>query len=489
MNDREAKRTAGSLSARLALRSALGVAVALSISGTALSWAFRNAATEAFRTRLDTNLDALVAETDAVLAVRATQPRNGPENPAETSVEGEDAGGTPPMLGEPRFDRPRSGWYWQITEADGDGNPIARSRSLWDSVLPGIEAEGDRAKRASGFVIGPGRVKLLAVEQRIVSASSETPLDMIVAAELSEVDRAAADFDATLFISLGILAVALLAGAAAQIRGGLSPLRLIEIELSELRDGRIRRLGEKHPTEIAPLVRAMNAVLDADADLIRRSRTHLGNLAHAMKTPVAVLSGEIARGNEAEPAVMSAALDDVRRIMDRQLARAEADAIADRPIRSSIDAVAAAESVLRAVRKAHSTKGLHISLDADGTPSFLGEEEDLQEIVGNLLDNACKWAKRVVALRLVAKPGKLVVIVDDDGPGLPLELMDAVTKRGARLDESIPGSGLGLSIADELAKAHGGELLLGASALGGLRVSVVLPAAADPKTKKDEETA
>jgi signal transduction histidine kinase len=404
-----------------------------------------------------------------------------------------DAQGRPQIdaraLSDPRWSRPLSGLYWQVDGA-GEAPPrgVLRSRSLWDQVL---QAPADTP--ASGDVHvhelpGPQGAPLLLVE-RLVQNDGAAPgrWRVMVAADLHEMLAAGDRFARVLAASLAILLGLLAAAAWAQVAVGLAPLRALQRALQAVQDGRTPRLQGRFPAEVQPLVDGFNRVLDRHAEVVARARTQAGNLAHAIKTPLAVLSqgaAAAARRPQADhelAALVSEQVALARRQVDWHLARARAAAAHGlpglrTPVRPAID------GLLRVMQRVHAERGLAIGCQGpEGGAHFAGEAQDLQEMAGNLIDNACKWARQQVRVRVETSTAdgvhRLRIVVDDDGPGIAADRRQAVLARGARLDESVPGSGLGLAIVHELATLYGGRLLLDDSPLGGLRAELQLPAA------------
>jgi signal transduction histidine kinase len=281
---------------------------------------------------------------------------------------------------------------------------------------------------------------------------------------------------------LGGLAILLALGIAALMRWGFRPLRRVREDLNKVREGDIARLTGDYPSEIEPLVQDLNALIASNREIVERARTHVGNLAHALKTPLAVLQNETA----AAPGPLAAKVAEQTAIMREQVehhlnrARMAAQANVIGVVAPIAPVVAA---LVRVMRKVHQERQLEIDVAVPPDLRFRGEKHDLEEMTGNLLDNACKWAAsrvRITASRSDAGRRALVCIdFEDDGPGLAAADRAAALARGARLDETKPGSGLGLAIVVELARIYGGSLELEASELGGLSARLTLPAAGD----------
>jgi signal transduction histidine kinase len=304
-----------------------------------------------------------------------------------------------------------------------------------------------------------------------------------VAADRAETQAARERFDRLLALSLGALGLLLALAAWAQVALGLAPLRALQRELVALQEGRRARLDGAVPAEVQPLVAGFNGVLDRNDEVVARARTQAGNLAHAIKTPLAALAqaAAAARRPGAEAAALAALVDEqvalAQRQVDWHLKRARAAAAQGRP-GARAPVAEAAEGLLRVMRRVHAGRALE--LHAEGIAPglyFAGELQDLQEMLGNLVDNACKWARHAVRVAATAEGRRLRLVVDDDGPGIAAAQRDAALARGTRLDETVPGSGLGLAIVHELARLYGGELALEPSPRGGLRAVLWLPAA------------
>ena len=275
--------------------------------------------------------------------------------------------------------------------------------------------------------------------------------------------------------ALLLLGVGLVAAVVLQVRLGLAPLFTVGREIAAVRKGKLQRLSEDYPSEIAPLAHEINALLNYNQEVVERQRTHVGNLAHALKTPIAVMQAEAQATPGAFSEVVSRQASAMQAHVDHHLRRARAAA---RSITSGerTEVAPILDELSRMLSRVHPDG--EIDWDAPDDLFFLGERQDLMEMVGNLMENACRW--RSTRLKIVAAeegPNRLRVTVEDDGPGLREDERTAVMKRGERLDESAPGSGLGLAIVDELSRAYGGSLVLGDSRLGGLRIDLHLPRA------------
>lgn len=436
-----------SLTGRLLLGAAVWLALAVMASGLILADAFRASVERGLQQRLEAVQRTVIAgiEVAADGAVRVTPPRS-----------------------EPRFEMPYSGWYWQVSD---DGGPLARSRSLWDFAFAAVAGEvgGTVHLRREA---GPRGVPVLVVERDLIFSGRAQPLHVLVAATLAETAEELTAFHRLLVLALGGLGLGLLAAVVLQVRFGLRPLGRLAVDLERLHSGAAARLSGDYPREIRPLVEATNRVLDHDAVMIERARTHVGNLAHGLKTPLAILKAESgARGGDT---VIDAQVAAMARLVDRHLGRARAVAsgaggIGDRSLVAPI-----AGELLSAMQRIFAERRLTLEQDIVPGASLAMDREDLAEILGNLLENACRHAAGRVRLRALSAGSGVMITVDDDGPGLDEAQMAAVLARGVRFDES--GSGLGLAIVGDLVSLHDGTLSLARSDLGGLRVSLLFEA-------------
>jgi len=439
-------RTGASLSIRLIGAATVWLLLLLAVGGFVLALAFRSAVEEEFSHRLDAILRAIVASTEVA--------SNGSVSMARP-------------LGDPRFDRIFSGWYWQIAGPDGRR---LRSRSLWDSVID--VAPGDEAMEVRR-IDGPNREPLLVVERDLRFPGVDGPVHLLVAGDLAEVSGGIHRFDLLLVVSLGLLGAGMAIAIVLQVRFGLRPLRAMASDLRAVQAGEATRLSGLYPREVAPLAVAMNGVLDKDADTIERARAHVGNLAHGLKTSLAVISAELQ--GAADRRAMREQLEIMGRLIGHHLGRAAAVAGSGRTLGAKTPVRPVADAVVAMLGKVYAWRELSIATDVPPDLAFRGHREDLEEILGNLLENACKWARQRVRLVARGDGGELRIEVEDDGPGMPADQIEAALRRGRRLDEKVPGWGLGLSIVSDLVDVGGGEMKLGSSSLGGLSVVVVIP--------------
>jgi signal transduction histidine kinase len=453
-----------SLALRLFFSATTWTVIILVVTGIVLASIYRAAVERAFDRRLGVYLRTLVAD---------------------VAMPEENAGKFPQSMGEPLFDLPLSGWYWQVTRLDAPTPDVRSSRSLWDATLPhlaGLGASSAPGAAREGYVEGPEGQRLRIVE-RTIDLGEEGRYLVAVAGDAAEIDEETRAFDGALVVTFGVLGIVLLLTTTFQVSFGLAPLKRISEGLAAIRSGAAERLEGAFPVEIAPLARETNALIDANREIVSRARTHVGNLAHALKTPISVMMNE-ATGAEPLALKVREQTEIMRDQVARHLERARVAAARVATIGTVTDVRAVVMGLARSMEKIHHDRGVAIDVDAPEGARFRGERQDLEEMIGNLVDNACKWAQSRVAVEVFSeKPDprddrRIVrIVVDDDGPGLSPQQREQVARRGRRLDETKPGSGLGLSIVVELATLYGGGLTLGTAPIGGLRAELVVPGA------------
>jgi signal transduction histidine kinase len=455
---------ANSLALRLFLSATAWIVIILAGMGLVLSSLYLDTVERSFDRRLDVYLRTLVSD----LAT--------PEEPGDKF---------PQSIGEPMFELPLSGWYWQVTRTDKAQPEVRTSRSLWDAKLPQLDG-GNSTQNATGsrqgYILGPEEQRLRMLE-RPVDLGDDGRFMVAVAGDAVEIDDEVRSFDRALFLTFAILSLGLLLTTMFQVRFGLAPLARISQSLKAIRSGTAERLEGEFPVEIAPLARETNALLDSNREIVDRARTHVGKLAHALKTPLSVIVNEAtARGEDPLAVKVREQAGVMRDQIARHLERARIAARAT-VIGTATEVPPVVTALARTMEKIHRDRPVAIDVSAPRQARFRGERQDLEEMVGNLVDNACKWASSRVAIEVVPEPAtpqtelpKVRIIVDDDGRGLSPAEREQVAHRGERLDESKPGSGLGLSIVVELAQLYGGGLTLGTAPIGGLRAELVLPA-------------
>ncbi|WP_413203966.1 ATP-binding protein [Rhodospirillum sp. A1_3_36] len=451
--------TPRSLRGRLLLAGSLWLMAGVTTAYLLLSWAIADTLNHAFQDRLAGLVDSLAAGIDP-----GTDPGNGsgPGSPADPAFT------VPRPPTDSRFEQAYSGWYWQVSQ----GQTIVRSRSLWDTVLETqLDPDGELHTHRT---TGPRGRRLQVVERDIQPPGIPGLVHVSVAADRTEIDGDITRLRLLVALCLLALGGGLLAATIAQVTYGLRPLRTLGHTLDRLREEPDARVGEDQPTEIAPLARALNGVLDHDAALIDRARTHVGNLAHGLKTPLAVLNAAAGEGETVSAATVRAETAIMARLVDRHLARARAAAGSADSLGSRVPVRETAERLKRTFA-ALLPRPVTMTLEITESARFPGNADDLMEILGNLMDNGGKWAESLVLVTAFQADGGLFLAVEDDGPGLPEGEANAALARGARLDDAKPGHGLGLDIVSDLVDLRGGTMTLDKSPLGGLRVTLLFP--------------
>jgi len=454
-----------SLSTRLILSSAAVAVVLLLTAALLLITLFQSALERNFDARLRAVLDSLLAEVEV-----------GPNGAPVLDSQ----------LADARFGLPLSGWYWQVKPLSGDTAQDLASASLLEKRLatdPASLSHRDSNGIATFYALDSNGTQLRGMEQVFKLPGSTSDYSFLVAGNFDELKDEIAAFRQALAAILILLGAGLLAAIFLQVKFGLRPLQRLQSNLTAIREGRTEKLAGEYPAEIQPVAEELNLLIESNAAIIERARTQVGNLAHALKTPLSVLTNEASshHGPLAAKVMEQTHVmrDQVSMYLDRARRAARAQGLgAVTEIQPVLDGLA------RTLQRINRDKGLEIAVQCDPGLKFRGEKQDFEEMVGNLLDNASKWARSQVQVsaeigKATAIQGRiwLTMTVDDDGPGLPADKRAEALKRGRRLDETKPGSGLGLSIVTETAAMYNGALVLDDAPLGGLRVMLRLPAA------------
>ncbi len=447
-----------SLAARLIATAAIWTLLGLVVGGLVLSAAFRSAAQGNFDDALRIDLDGLII---------AARPVNG-----ELALE--------ERFLNASFSRVYSGRYFEIAPETAGAAPLQASRSLFGARLAPMFTSRDGAF-SWGAADGPDNQHLRVLQQRIefaapAASGGSRAYRVTVAGDMAAVDAQVDSFNGILITAFLLLGAGLVIAIFLQVRIGLLPLRRVATALSRIRDGKAQSLEGDFPQEIAPLAAELNSLIDHSAEVVARARTHVSNLAHFLKTPLSVLASEAdAAGPSPLAEQVRRQVFTMRRQVDHYLTRARAagnvSALGNRTLAEPV-----LTDLTRVLSRIHQTRGIEIELDCPPHLYFRGERQDLEEMAGNLIDNACKWAKALVHVTARRVGGQLVLDVEDDGPGLSPEERQKVGTRGERLDESVPGSGLGLAIVRDISKLYGGFFALDASVHGGLKATLTLPA-------------
>jgi len=388
-----------------------------------------------------------------------------------------------PPLTDSRAMRAYSGKYWEIAEpGEGRLHALARSRSLWDSELQGPAGGAPALQQVAGKpvyydTVGPVGEPLRAVAMLTRLSGRTAPVIFMAAEDRSPLDQDARRFAVETAGGLLVLGAGLVIVVFVQVRVGLEPLFMLRREVAAVRTGKADRLEREYPSELEPLAEELNALVAHDQEVVERQRTHVGNLAHALKTPLSVMLAESERHPGPLADVVDRQAEVMRNQVDHHLRRARAAARGQGAReRTAIEPIL--DELAHTLERIFRDRGVEIDWRCDVEDlAFQGERQDLMEMVGNLLENACKYGGGRVRATVEPHGERLLLTIEDNGPGLPEDRRAEVLRRGARLDESAPGSGLGLSIVDDLARAYGGSVMLGESTLGGLRAVLELPLA------------
>ena len=368
---------------------------------------------------------------------------------------------TEPMA-DPRFRQPYSGYYWQLELGDA---VVSRSRSLWDVHL---SAHG--LKSAFGdpdlFVgKGPNKEPLLIMTRTVLLPGSDKVFTLVMAKDSSALTQTLKKTRISLFLGLGFAAAGLVLGFMFQIVYGLRPLHLLRRELGRVHQGHQEGFRLRYPLEI-------NRLLHHYGELLQRARSHTGNLAHALKTPLSIMRNQVAQLPPEDQAAIGEQLDKIQRHIDYHLGKARVTGAAkilgvSTPVRARV------EYICRAFSRLYPGKTVDLQVPANLAVGV--EEQDFDEMVGNLLENAFKWSASQLRISSAELGGWITLRIEDDGPGMSEDQIAKAVLRGVRLDEKVPGSGLGLNIVSDLAEAYRGSLIMGRAELGGLAASLSLP--------------
>ena len=390
-------------------------------------------------------------------------------------------------LSDHRFFETGSGFYWQIEWADGQ---ITRSKSLGSAGLPLALTRLGGASEQVTMLNGPTGALML-LESAIVPKGAQSVAGLSMGIDLRLIDELLEQFNWTLGLSLMAVASGLIAAVFAQVTYGLRPLTRIKQALVAIRRGETDQMPDDLPLEVAPLAESLNDMIRANDEIVRQARSQAGNLAHALKTPLAILVAEAHRLEAAgvDSSTMLRECERMRRQIEYQLANARAAASRKRP-RVAAAVGPAVRNIIAAISQLSQDRGLSFRFDDQSRPLWVAcEPDDLDEMLGNLIDNAAKWARTCVMVSIRLTGARTVQMdVEDDGPGMPPEAREVVFEAGERLDEQVPGTGLGLAIVRDVARLYGGRAWIDQSSLGGAAVHLDLPAvedATEPGRRRD----
>jgi signal transduction histidine kinase len=453
-----------SLTARLALLSAIWVTAGLGIAGCTVMRLINTELISGFDVRTSSLLHKVVGAADL------------------------GADGRPVVSGDlpvPEFQQPFSGYYWQIET----GEQRASSRSLWDGQLTPLGATLNSGKPLIQDGTGPRGERLRVAERLVTLPGAPDPIRIRVAMNRQPLDDQIASFNLLILSTFAVLGLGLVAGGTVQLVWGMRPLREARRSLALLRAGQQASLAHAGaPSEIAPLLEEIDALVQQNHDTVERARAHVGNLAHALKTPLAVQRTAL-EPNSVDTRLAREQTRAMELLVQHHLSRARGAALAGAAA-TDASPVEVAREVAMALRRIFANKDLEIDILGDEDLRAKVDRQDLMEMLGNLLENACQWAQHQVTMSVAQKSSRAVLItVADDGPGLSSKDYDAVLVRGVRLDETKPGSGLGLAITRDLVGLYGGSLSLREEHCPGLCVAVTLPQSAPLDLRKPRSRA
>jgi signal transduction histidine kinase len=449
-----------SLRQRLLLAAALSMLLVIGVIAPLLYFSFSRALQQTYDQRLESVMLSLIASVEYRADARLSQRK--------------------PLL-DPAFERPGSGWYWQIRlrqTHSTDALPELRSRSLWDRSWPQQALEAS-ATPVYTYARDFNGNQLRVAEQSIRMGQPAQQFDLLVIGELSALSTAARQFGAVLALALILLIAALCAASALQVRFGLLPLRRVRRELELIRAGEQDQLKDEYPIEIKPLATQINELLERNRAVVQRARQRTGDLAHALKMPLSRIHAEASAPATDSMTQIGAETQRIRQLLDQHLTLAASGAQSSQIL---VLIAPICDALAQALQRIHGQRAKPVQYlrHGDATLQFRGDAQDLEEMLGNLLDNAWKWTCNRVDVVLARCPGdtpQLQIRISDDGPGLSSAAQVGAMQRGVRFDERTPGSGLGLHIVAQLAADYGGELQLTAAETQGLVAHLRLPGA------------
>ena len=443
-----------SLAVRLFFSATVWIMLTLVSAGLLLSDLNQNSNFKAFDDRLNLSLETLIGA---------------------SRLDSSDGITVVSTIGDPRYFQPYSGWYWQINDG---AKTLARSRSMWDQVFT-IDKRliGGRSQFVSQVQSNDNQLKkiekkkLHIIQREISFPGYKNPVTFTVSGDTQEYQENIKKFDNTLSTILIALGVGLMFAVFLQVNFGLLPLNKIKTALFKIRNGDEKNLQDPYPLEVQPLATEINNLLEHNEKIIERAKTHVGNLAHVLKTPLAVVSNEI----DGKDKILSNQVQLMKRQIDRYLKKAHLDSVG-KVTKEKINIIELSKKMIGIFLKLYPSKDIQMSSNLE-KGYVLSSFEDMEEVIGNIVENSCKWAGKRVLLEIKeSNDNNIHMVFSDDGPGLPQDKMKKVFARGFRLDEQTPGTGLGLNIVKDIVETSKGKVwLTKSSKLGGLEVNIKLP--------------
>ena len=443
-----------SLALRLFLSASVWIIFTLFSGGLLLSNVFRESTQKAFEDKLNFFMETLIGASRV-------------DSTSSITVVSE--------LGDPRFYRPYSGWYWQINEKS---KTLVRSRSMWDQVFTlDKRLIGGRAKfidealrQTTQNNPGVSSQNLVVIQREISFPGMSTPITFMVSGNTNEFEKNISRYNNILVSSLVLLGLGLFVSVFLQVKFGLLPLEKIKNSLFKIRNGDATKLEDIYPTEVSPLAKEINTLLDHNEKIISRAKMNVGNLAHALKTPVAVIKNHITAKKNDD--VIDSQMIVIENYINKYLQKARASATSKLK-KTKIDITEVIKKMRQIFKKINPE--LKIIFKSNNEKFLIaGSEDDMDEIIGNVMENACKWTKTQVIIEIFKiSKDQIKLCISDDGPGLPEKKMKEVFDRGFRLDEQTQGTGLGLNIVKDAVKNFSGSVWLEKSKFGGLKVNII----------------
>lgn len=372
-------------------------------------------------------------------------------------------------LSDPRFSQPYSGSYWQVQSQQ---KVLKRSRSLWDTQLQ-FPSLNSQFGLDSYMISGPADKRLLVVQQKVKLPDSEQFYWVSVAQESATLAQALQGVNRSLLIGLGLLSVAVMVLIALQLSWGLRPLTVLRKELAEIEAGRKDCFQHHYPQEIDPLVKDINRLLIHHQQLLERARTNAGNMAHALKTPLSIMQNELALTHSQQNTLLVSQLQQMRQQIEYHLSASQI--AAKQLLGAKCSPYEQCHNAVTAFSRLYIESDIVANINIDPELMVAVDARDFDEMAGNLIENAYKWASSTVTITGTAVGEQLCLMIADDGPGMTEAECDEMIKRGRRLDEQAPGNGLGLSIVVDMAGMYQGALTLQRASLGGLAARLTLP--------------